>query len=465
MEARRDMMVKVPVREQEPQVRAANFEEVCLGYNKEEAMAEAERCLNCKNAKCIAGCPVAIDIPAFIEEVKKGELEEAARVIAKASALPAVCGRVCPQETQCEGQCIRGIKGEPVSIGKLERFVADWSREHGFVPEAPEKTNGKKVAVIGSGPCGLTCAGDLAKLGYEVTIFEALHEPGGVLTYGIPEFRLPKEGVVQPEIENVKKLGVKLETNVIIGKSVTIDELMEEEGFQAVFIGSGAGLPKFMGIPGENANGVFSANEYLTRSNLMKAFRDDYDTPLMIGKKVVVVGGGNVAMDAARTALRLRAEVHIVYRRSEKELPARAEEVHHAKEEGIRFNLLTNPVEILTDENGWVNGIICRRMELGEPDESGRRRPVEKAGSDFRIDADTVIMALGTSPNPLISATTEGLSVNRWKCIIADEADGKTTKEGVYAGGDAVTGAATVILAMEAGRAGARGIDEYLSGK
>ena len=465
MEARRDMMVKVPVREQEPQVRAANFEEVCLGYNKEEAMAEAERCLNCKNAKCIAGCPVAIDIPAFIEEVKNGEIEEAARVIAKASALPAVCGRVCPQETQCEGQCIRGIKGEPVSIGKLERFVADWSREHGFVPEAPEKTNGKKVAVIGSGPCGLTCAGDLAKLGYEVTIFEALHEPGGVLTYGIPEFRLPKEGVVQPEIENVKKLGVKLETNVIIGKSVTIDELMEEEGFQAVFIGSGAGLPKFMGIPGENANGVFSANEYLTRSNLMKAFRDDYDTPLMIGKKVVVVGGGNVAMDAARTALRLGAEVHIVYRRSEKELPARAEEVHHAKEEGIRFNLLTNPVEILTDENGWVNGIICRRMELGEPDESGRRRPVEKAGSDFRIDADTVIMALGTSPNPLISATTEGLSVNRWKCIIADEADGKTTKEGVYAGGDAVTGAATVILAMEAGRAGARGIDEYLSGK
>ena len=465
MEARRDMMVKVPVREQEPQVRAANFEEVCLGYNKEEAMAEAERCLNCKNAKCIAGCPVAIDIPAFIEEVKKGEIEEAARVIAKASALPAVCGRVCPQETQCEGQCIRGIKGEPVSIGKLERFVADWSREHGFVPEAPEKTNGKKVAVIGSGPCGLTCAGDLAKLGYEVTIFEALHEPGGVLTYGIPEFRLPKEGVVQPEIENVKKLGVKLETNVIIGKSVTIDELMEEEGFQAVFIGSGAGLPKFMGIPGENANGVFSANEYLTRSNLMKSFRDDYDTPLMIGKKVVVVGGGNVAMDAARTALRLGAEVHIVYRRSEKELPARAEEVHHAKEEGIRFNLLTNPVEILTDENGWVNGIICRRMELGEPDESGRRRPVEKAGSDFRIDADTVIMALGTSPNPLISATTEGLSVNRWKCIIADEADGKTTKEGVYAGGDAVTGAATVILAMEAGRAGARGIDEYLSGK
>ena len=374
MEARRDMMVKVPVREQEPQVRAANFEEVCLGYNKEEAMAEAERCLNCKNAKCIAGCPVAIDIPAFIEEVKKGEIEEAARVIAKASALPAVCGRVCPQETQCEGQCIRGIKGEPVSIGKLERFVADWSREHGFVPEAPEKTNGKKVAVIGSGPCGLTCAGDLAKLGYEVTIFEALHEPGGVLTYGIPEFRLPKEGVVQPEIENVKKLGVKLETNVIIGKSVTIDELMEEEGFQAVFIGSGAGLPKFMGIPGENANGVFSANEYLTRSNLMKAFREDSETPIMRGKKVAVVGGGNVAMDAARTALRLGAEVHIVYRRSEEELPARVEEVHHAKQEGIIFDLLTNPVEILEDENNWVCGMKCVKMELGEPDASGRRR-------------------------------------------------------------------------------------------
>ena len=465
MEQKRDMMKKVPVREQEAKVRAANFEEVCLGYNQEEAMAEAERCLNCKNAKCIAGCPVAIDIPAFIQEVKNGNFEEAANVIAKSSALPAVCGRVCPQETQCEGQCIRGIKGEPVSIGKLERFVADWSREHGFVPAAPEKTNGKKVAVIGSGPCGVTCAGDLAKMGYEVTIFEALHEPGGVLTYGIPEFRLPKEGVVQPEIDNVRKLGVKIETNVVIGKSVTIDQLMEEEGFKAVFIGSGAGLPKFMGIPGENANGVFSANEYLTRSNLMKAFRDDYDTPIMIGKKVVVVGGGNVAMDAARTALRLGAEVHIVYRRSEKELPARVEEVHHAKEEGIIFNLLTNPVEILTDDNGWVSGIICRKMELGEPDESGRRRPVEMPGSDFRIDADTVIMALGTSPNPLISNTTEGLEVNRWKCIIADESNGKTTKEGVYAGGDAVTGAATVILAMEAGRAGARGIDEFLSGK
>ena len=459
------MMKKVPVREQEPKVRATNFEEVCLGYNQEEAMAEATRCLNCKNARCVAGCPVSIDIPAFIQEVKTGNIEEAAKVIARSSALPAVCGRVCPQESQCEGQCVRGIKGESVSIGKLERFVADWSREHGFVPAAPEKTNGKKVAVIGSGPAGLTCAGDLAKLGYEVTIFEALHEPGGVLTYGIPEFRLPKSGVVQPEIDNVKKLGVKIETNVVIGKSVTIDELMEEEGFEAVFIGSGAGLPKFMGIPGENANGVFSANEYLTRSNLMKAFRDDYDTPISESKKVVVVGGGNVAMDAARTALRLGAEVHIVYRRSEKELPARVEEVHHAKEEGIIFNLLTNPAEILTDENGWVKGIICRRMELGEPDESGRRRPVEVAGSEFEIEADTVIMALGTSPNPLISSTTAGLEVNRWKCIVADEKNGKTTKEGVYAGGDAVTGAATVILAMEAGRAGARGIDEYLSAK
>ena len=459
------MMKKVPVREQDPKVRATNFDEVCLGYNMEEAMAEATRCLNCKNAKCVAGCPVSIDIPAFVNEVKNGNIEEAAKVIAKSSALPAVCGRVCPQESQCEGQCIRGIKGEPVSIGKLERFVADWSRENGFVPAAPEVKNGKKVAVIGSGPAGLTCAGDLAKLGYDVTIFEALHEAGGVLTYGIPEFRLPKSGVVQPEINNVKALGVKIETNVVIGKSVTIDELMEEEGFQAVFIGSGAGLPKFMGIPGENANGVFSANEYLTRSNLMKAFRDDYDTPLCESKKVVVVGGGNVAMDAARTALRLGAEVHIVYRRSEKELPARVEEVHHAKEEGIVFNLLTNPAEILTDENGWVKGIVCRRMELGEPDESGRRRPVEVAGSEFEIEADTVIMALGTSPNPLISNTTKGLEVNRWKCIVADESNGKTTKEGVYAGGDAVTGAATVILAMEAGRAGARGIDEFLSAK
>ena len=460
-----DVLKKIPVREQDPQVRAHNFEEVCLGYNMEEAMEEASRCLKCKNAKCIGGCPVSIDIPSFIKEVQDGNIEEAAKVIAKSSALPAVCGRVCPQESQCEGKCIRGIKGEPISIGKLERFVADWSRENGFVPEKPENTNGKKVAVIGSGPAGLTCAGDLAKLGYEVTIFEALHEPGGVLTYGIPEFRLPKDGVVQPEIDNVRKLGVQIETNVVIGKSVTIDQLMDEEGFQAVFIGSGAGLPKFMGIPGENANGVFSANEYLTRSNLMKAFRDDYDTPIVGGKKVAVVGGGNVAMDAARTALRLGAETYIVYRRSEEELPARVEEVHHAMQEGVIFKLLTNPVAIHTNEQGWVTGMTCVEMELGEPDASGRRRPVEKAGSEFTLELDTVIMALGTSPNPLISSTTEGLETNKWKCIVADENNGKTTKEGVYAGGDAVTGAATVILAMEAGRAGARGIHEFLSNK
>ena len=460
-----DMMKKIPVREQDPKVRATNFQEVCYGYNEEEAVLEASSCLNCKNARCIAGCPVKIDIPTFISQVKEKDYLAAANTIAKSSALPAVCGRVCPQESQCEGQCVRGIKGEAISIGKLERFVADWSREHGFVPEAASEKKGKKVAVIGSGPAGLTCAGDLAKLGYDVTIFEALHEPGGVLTYGIPEFRLPKQAVVQPEIENVRKLGVKIETNVIIGKSVTIDELMDEEGFSAIFIGSGAGLPRFMGIPGENANGVFSANEYLTRSNLMKAFRDDYDTPIVAGKKVVVVGGGNVAMDAARTALRLGAEVHIVYRRSEKELPARAEEVHHAKEEGIIFDLLTNPVEILTDDKGWVKGVVVRKMELGEPDASGRRRPVEVEGSDYTIDVDTVIMALGTSPNPLISSTTDGLETNKHRCIVANEENGQTSREGVFAGGDAVTGAATVILAMEAGRAGARGIDEYLSRK
>ena len=460
-----DVLNRVPVREQEPQVRAANFEEVCLGYNEEEAKAEAARCLNCKNAQCMKGCPVSINIPAFIAQVKEGNFEEAYHIISQSSALPAVCGRVCPQESQCEGKCIRGIKGEAVAIGKLERFVADWAREHGIKPKKAEKLNGHKVAVIGSGPAGLTCAGDLAKLGYDVTIFEALHEAGGVLIYGIPEFRLPKQGVVQPEIENVKKLGVDIETNVIIGKSVTVDELMDEEGYKAVFIGSGAGLPRFMGIPGENANGVFSANEYLTRSNLMKAFRDDYDTPIAAGKKVAVVGGGNVAMDAARTALRLGAEVHIVYRRSEAELPARAEEVHHAKEEGIIFNLLTNPTEILTDEKGWVKGMVVRKMELGEPDASGRRRPVEIEGSDYTIDVDTVIMALGTSPNPLISSTTGGLEINKHKCIVADESNGKTSREGVFAGGDAVTGAATVILAMEAGKAGARGIHEYLSSK
>lgn len=460
-----DVLKKVPVREQDPKVRATNFEEVCYGYNKEEAMEEAARCLTCKNAKCIKGCPVNIDIPGFIKEVKEGNFEEAFKVIGQSSALPAVCGRVCPQETQCEGLCIRGIKGEPVSIGKLERFVADWAKENGIKPEPPKEKNGHKVAVIGAGPAGLTCAGDLAKMGYDVTIFEALHQPGGVLVYGIPEFRLPKDKVVKMEVENVKALGVKVETNVIIGKSTTIDELMENEGFEAVFIGSGAGLPMFMGIPGEISNGVFSANEYLTRSNLMKAFRDDHDTPIKMGKKVAVVGGGNVAMDAARTALRLGAEVHIVYRRSEAELPARAEEVHHAKEEGIIFDLLCNPTEILADENGWVKGMKCVRMELGEPDASGRRRPVEIPNSEFEMELDTVIMSLGTSPNPLISSTTIGLDTNKRKCIIADEENGKTTKDGVYAGGDAVTGAATVILAMGAGKAAAQGIDEFIKGK
>ena len=457
-----DVLKRVPIKEQDPKERAANFEEVCLGYSAEEAQGEATRCLNCKNARCITGCPVAIDIPAFIKEVKDGNFEEASRIISAASSLPAVCGRVCPQETQCEGQCIRGIKGDPVSIGKLERFVADWARENGIKPEVPAVKKDKKVAVIGSGPAGLTCAGELARMGYDVTIFEALHEPGGVLVYGIPEFRLPKKKVVAEEIENVKALGVKIETNVIIGKSVTIDELMENEGYDAVFIGSGAGLPKFMGIPGETANGVFSANEYLTRSNLMKAFDDDYDTPIKPGKKVAVVGGGNVAMDAARTALRLGADVTVVYRRSEEELPARVEEVHHAKEEGIKFNLLTNPTEILVDENGWVRGMTCVKMELGEPDESGRRSPVVIEGSEFEIELDTVIMSLGTSPNPLISSTTKGLEVNKRKCIVAEEEFGKTSKEGVYAGGDAVTGAATVILAMGAGKAAAKGIDEYL---
>ena len=460
-----DVLKKVPVREQDAKVRATNFEEVCLGYDKEEAMCEAARCINCKNAQCIKGCPVAIDIPGFIEKVKEGDIAAAYQVISEASALPAVCGRVCPQESQCEGKCIRGIKGDPVSIGKLERFVADWARENGIRPEPAKEKNGRKVAVIGSGPAGLTCAGDLAKLGYDVTIFEALHEAGGVLVYGIPEFRLPKEEVVAKEIANVVSLGVKIEKNVIIGKSITIDELISEEGFEAVFIGSGAGLPKFMGIPGENANGVFSANEYLTRSNLMKAFNEDSNTPIMRGKKVAVVGGGNVAMDAARTALRLGAEVHIVYRRSEEELPARVEEVHHAKEEGIIFDLLTNPTEILEDENNWVRGMKCIRMELGEPDASGRRRPVEIPDSEFEMELDTVIMSLGTSPNPLISSTTEGLETNKWKCIVADEEFGRTSKEGVFAGGDAVTGAATVILAMGAGKAAAKGIHEYLSNR
>ena len=460
-----DVLKKVPVREQAPKVRATNFEEVCLGYNKEEAMEEANRCLGCKKAKCMEGCPVSINIPGFVHEVKEGNFEKAYQIIGESSALPAVCGRVCPQETQCEGKCIRGLKGEAVSIGKLERFVADWAKENGIKPVPAAQKNGHKVAVIGSGPSGLTCAGDLAKMGYDVTIFEALHKAGGVLVYGIPEFRLPKDKVVAAEVENVKSLGVKIETNVIIGKSVTIVELLKDVGFEAVFIGSGAGLPMFMGIPGEQANGVFSANEYLTRNNLMKAFREDYDTPIAHGKKVAVVGGGNVAMDAARTALRLGAEVHIIYRRSEAELPARKEEVHHAKEEGVQFDLLCNPVEILTDDKDWVTGIKCIRMELGEPDASGRRRPVEIPGSEFTIDVDTVIMSLGTSPNPLISSTTIGLDVNKRKCIIADEEFGKTSKEGVYAGGDAVTGAATVILAMGAGKAGARGIDEYIKSK
>lgn len=460
-----DMMKKVPVREQDAKERACNFEEVCLGYNADEAVAEAQRCLNCKNAHCVQGCPVSINIPGFVEKVKEGNFAAAYQVISESSALPAVCGRVCPQESQCEGKCIRGIKGEAVSIGKLERFVADWARENNIRPVGAAEKKGKKVAVIGSGPAGLTCAGDLAKMGYDVTIFEALHEAGGVLVYGIPEFRLPKENVVKKEIENVLSLGVKIETNVIVGKSVTIDELLNEEGYSAVFIGSGAGLPKFMGIPGENANGVFSANEYLTRSNLMKAFQADSATPIMESKKVAVVGGGNVAMDAARTALRLGAEVHIVYRRSEEELPARVEEVHHAKQEGIIFDLLTNPVEILEDEKGWVKGMKCVLMELGEPDASGRRRPVEIPGSEFTLELDTVIMALGTSPNPLISSTTEGLETNKRKCIVASEENGQTSKAAVFAGGDAVTGAATVILAMGAGKAGAKGIDEYLSGK
>jgi len=458
-----DLMKKVPVREQDPSVRAHNFDEVCLGYNKDEAMAEASRCLNCKNPQCVTGCPVSINIPGFIAKVKDGDFKAAYDILSESSSLPAVCGRVCPQERQCESKCIRGIKGEAVSIGKIERFVADWAAENGIKPTPSSTKKGKKVAVIGAGPSGLTCAGDLAKMGYDVTIFEALHKAGGVLVYGIPEFRLPKDKVVAHEVENVKSLGVKIETDVVAGKAVDIDSLMKDEGFSAVYIGTGAGLPKFMHIPGEQSNGVFSANEYLTRSNLMKAFDENSDTPIMRGKKIAVVGGGNVAMDAARTALRLGGEVHIVYRRSEEELPARKEEVGHAKQEGIIFDLLTNPIEITADEKGWVNGIKCIKMELGEPDASGRHKPVEIPGSEFTIEVDEVIMSLGTSPNPTLASTTENLDINQKKCIVADETNGQTSKKGVFAGGDAVTGAATVILAMGAGKAAAKGIDAYLS--
>lgn len=458
-----DRMKRVPVREQDAKVRATNFEEVCLGYNEEEAVNEANRCLGCPKPRCVEGCPVSINIPGFIKHIKESDFEGAAKEIAKYSALPAVCGRVCPQENQCEGKCVLGIKGEPVSIGKLERFTADWAAANKVDLAHKEAPNGKKVAVIGAGPAGLTCAGDLAKKGYDVTIFEALHKAGGVLEYGIPEFRLPKEKVVKNEVENIKKLGVKIETNVIIGRTITIDELFDKEKFDAVFIGSGAGLPKFMGIPGENANGVLSANEFLTRVNLMKAYDEDYDTPVKIGKKAAIVGGGNVAMDAARTALRLGSESHIVYRRGTEQLPARVEEVHHAMEEGVIFDTLTNPTEILVDENGWVCGMKCVKMELGEPDESGRRSPVVIPGSEFTMDVDTVIMSLGTSPNPLISSTTKGLEINKRRCIVAEEETGLTSREGVYAGGDAVTGAATVILAMGAGKKAAAAIDEYLS--
>ena len=456
---------RVPVREQDPKVRATNFEEVCYGYNKEEALLEASRCLNCRNPRCMTACPVGLQIPRFIAELAAGNVAGAAAVIAEDSSLPAVCGRVCPQETQCEGSCILGVKGEPVAIGKLERFVADYSREQsGKQPVRAAAANGKKVAVIGSGPAGLACASDLAKWGYDVTIFEALHKAGGVLEYGIPEFRLPKEKVLRHEIDDVRRLGVKIETNVIVGRTITIDSLMDKEGFEAVFIGTGAGLPKFMNIPGENLCGVFSANEFLTRNNLMKAWREDYLTPIHAGKKVCVVGGGNVAMDAARTALRLGAEVHIVYRRTEAELPARREEVHHAIQEGIIFDMLTNPVEVIGDERGWVSALKCIRMELGEPDESGRRSPVPIPGSEFEIPTETVIMALGTSPNPLISRTTQGLETNRRGCLVAD-GEGATTRPGVFAGGDAVTGAATVILAMGAGRTAAKAIDAYLKNK
>lgn len=455
---------RVVVREQDAQVRATNFEEVCYGYNLEEAQLEASRCLNCKNPRCVAACPVNINIPAFIHHLVEGDLRAASDVILEDSSLPSICGRVCPQETQCEGSCVLGIKGEPVAIGKLERFVGDWCLDNDAENVAKATANGHKVAVIGSGPSGLACASDLAKMGYDVTVFEALHKLGGVLVYGIPEFRLPKEKIVAREIDTLRKLGVKFETDVVVGRTITIDSLMDDEGFDAVFIGSGAGLPRFMGIEGENLNGVVSANEFLTRANLMRAYDEEYDTPIYVGKRVVVVGGGNVAMDAVRTAKRLGAEATIVYRRSEAELPARREEVHHAKEEGIEFKMLTNPTRVIGDDKGWVTGLNCVEMELGEPDESGRRSPIEKVGSDFTIECDVVIMALGTSPNPLLKQTTKGLETNRRGCIVATE-EGATSREGVYAGGDAVTGAATVILAMGAGRKAAKAIDEYIKSK
>ena len=449
---------------QAPDVRNKNFSEVALGYTKEQAIDEANRCLNCKNKPCVPKCPVAIDIPAFIEKIREEDFEAAYQIIQKSSSLPAVCGRVCPQETQCESKCVRGIKGEPVAIGRLERFVADWHNEHVKEQAAAVKKNGHKVAVVGSGPAGLTCAGDMAKRGYDVSVFEALHLAGGVLVYGIPEFRLPK-AIVQKEIDGLKAMGVEVDTNVVIGRTLSVDDLFEK-GYEAVFIGSGAGLPRFMNIPGETLKGVYSANEFLTRVNLMKAYKEENATPIMRAKKVAVVGGGNVAMDAARCAKRLGAEeVYIVYRRGEAELPARAEEVEHAKEEGIIFKLLNNPVEILADENKFVGGIKCVQMVLGEPDESGRRRPVEKEGSEFVIDVDCVVMAIGTSPNPLIKSTTEGLETQKWGGIIADEATGQTSREGVFAGGDAVTGAATVILAMGAGKDAAAAMDEYVRNK
>jgi len=456
-------LVKNPMPEQAPDIRNKNFDEVALGYTPETAIEEAKRCLNCKNPLCVSGCPVNVKIPEFISLVAQGKFEEAYLKIRETSSLPAVCGRVCPQERQCESKCIRGIKGEPVAIGRLERFCADYHMAHGTAKEANINKNGHKVAVVGAGPAGLTCAGDLARLGYDVTVFEAFHVAGGVLMYGIPEFRLPKE-IVRREIESLKDIGVIIETNTVVGKAISVDELMMEEGFEAVFIGTGAGLPSFMNIPGEGLIGVYSANEFLTRINLMKAYREDYATPIKQHRSVAVVGGGNVAMDAARCAKRLGAEVYIVYRRGREELPARAEEIHHAEEEGIIFKLLSNPKEIIGDENGNVKAIKCSEMELGEPDASGRRRPVEKADSDFIIEVDSVIMALGTSPNPLIKNTTDGLLVNERGCIVANDV-GKTSKDGVYAGGDAVTGAATVILAMGAGKQAAAAIDEYIKNK